>query len=102
MCACPIRNHDGNVVECGRCGAMAHGPSFWRVLPMEEWSSRGVFTVSPVVTTVNAKATPTFAIFVTGTNFVRFQDARGVPRGSTSVDGLKMKWRLENKNHGLF
>ncbi len=49
-----------------------------------------------VTTTINANATPTFAIFVTGSGavpfspaanriFVRFKDAGGVTRGSTSV-----------------
>jgi hypothetical protein len=49
-----------------------------------------------VTTTINANATPTFAIFVTGSDFVtldpavnrvfvRFQDTSGVTRGSTSV-----------------
>ena len=53
-------------------------------------------TTSPVVTTINTNETPTFGLFVTGTSivpfapassriFVRFQDARAVPRGSTSV-----------------
>jgi hypothetical protein len=53
-------------------------------------------SASPVVTTINANATPTFGIFVTGTStvafaptlnriFLRFTDAGGVPRGSTSV-----------------
>jgi hypothetical protein len=53
-------------------------------------------SASPVVTTINATATPTFGIFVTGTStvafaptlnriFLRFTDAGGVPRGSTSV-----------------
>jgi hypothetical protein len=53
-------------------------------------------TAAPVVTTINANATPTFGIFVTGTStvsfapslnriFVRFTDAGGVPLGSTSV-----------------
>ena len=37
VCVYPIRDHDVDVVECGRCGAMAHGPCFWRTLPMEEW-----------------------------------------------------------------
>jgi hypothetical protein len=48
------------------------------------------------VTTINANAMSTFGIFVTGTNtvpfapetkriFVRFTDAGGVTRGSTSV-----------------
>ena len=52
-------------------------------------------TASPVVTTINTNAMPTFGIFVTGTStvsfapslnriFVRFADA-GVARGSTSV-----------------
>jgi hypothetical protein len=52
--------------------------------------------VSNVTTTINAGATPTFSIFVTGTGtvpfdpannriFVRFEDAGGVTRGSTSV-----------------
>jgi hypothetical protein len=49
-----------------------------------------------VATTINANATPTFGIFVTGTGtvpfdpatnriFVRFKDAGGITRGSTSV-----------------
>jgi hypothetical protein len=49
-----------------------------------------------VTTTINANSTPTFGIFVTGSDFVtldpavnrvfvRFQDAGGVTRGSTSV-----------------
>ncbi len=49
-----------------------------------------------VATTINANATPTFAVFVTGTGaipfapatnriFVRFRDAGGVTRGATSV-----------------
>jgi hypothetical protein len=49
-----------------------------------------------VTTLINAGATPTFSIFVTGTGtvpfdpasnriFVRFRDAGGVTRGSTSV-----------------
>jgi hypothetical protein len=49
-----------------------------------------------VTTTINANATPTFGIFVTGTGnvpldpamnriFVRFKDGGGVTRGSTSV-----------------
>jgi Kelch motif len=53
-------------------------------------------TASPVVTTINANAMATFGIFATGTStvpfvpelnriFVRFIDAGGVPRGSTSV-----------------
>jgi hypothetical protein len=53
-------------------------------------------SASPVVTTIVANATPTFGIFVTGTStvafapelnriFVRFTDAGGTPRGSTSV-----------------
>ena len=53
-------------------------------------------SASPVVTTINANATPTFGIFITGTStvafapelnriFVRFTDAGGMPRGSTSV-----------------
>jgi len=52
--------------------------------------------LGPVTTTIAAGATPTFAFFVTGTDtvpfdpannrvFVRFQDAGGVTRGSTSV-----------------
>ena len=51
---------------------------------------------SSVTTPINAGATPTFSIFVTGTGtvpfdpagnriFVRFKDAGGVTRGSTSV-----------------
>ena len=51
-------------------------------------------TASPLVTTINANATRTFGIFITGTStfalaanriFVRFKDAGGVTRGSTSV-----------------
>jgi N-acetylneuraminic acid mutarotase len=53
-------------------------------------------SANPVVTVISANATPTFGIFVTGTStvafapelnriFVRFTDAGGVPRGSTSV-----------------
>jgi len=53
-------------------------------------------TTGPVVTTINANATPTFGFFVTPTGtvpfdpalnriFVRFKDAGGVTRGSTSV-----------------
>jgi hypothetical protein len=53
-------------------------------------------TTSPVVTTIDANATPTFGFFATGTSivpfapavnriFVRFTDAGGVPRGATSV-----------------
>jgi len=53
-------------------------------------------TTSPVMTTINANAMLTFSIFVTGTStvsfapelnriFVRFTDAGGVTRGSTSV-----------------
>jgi hypothetical protein len=53
-------------------------------------------TASPVVSTINANATATFGIFVMGTStvsfapemnriFVRFTDAGGVARGSTSV-----------------
>jgi hypothetical protein len=53
-------------------------------------------SASPVMTTINAGATPTFGIFVTGMSnvafapalnriFVRFRDAGGVARGSTSV-----------------
>ena len=53
-------------------------------------------TTNPVVTTINANATPTFGIFVTGTGtvpfnpadnrvFVRFKDGSGITRGSTSV-----------------
>jgi Galactose oxidase, central domain/Kelch motif len=53
-------------------------------------------TTSPVVTTINSNAIATFGIFATGTStvsfapelnriFVRFTDAGGVPRGSTSV-----------------
>jgi len=53
-------------------------------------------TTSPVVTTINANATPTFGIFVAGSGnvpfdpaanriFVRFKDAGGITRGSTSV-----------------
>ena len=53
-------------------------------------------SASPVVTLISANATPTFGIFVTGIStvsfapslnriFVRFTDAGGVPRGSTSV-----------------
>jgi len=53
-------------------------------------------TTSPVMTTIDANTMPTFSIFVTGTStvsffpelnriFVRFTDAGGVPRGSTSV-----------------
>ena len=51
---------------------------------------------SAVTTTINANATPTFGIFVQGSGnvafnpatnriFVRFKDAGGVTRGSTSV-----------------
>jgi hypothetical protein len=53
-------------------------------------------TVGPVTTSIAANATPTFAFFVTSTDtvpfdpannriFVRFKDAGGVTRGSTSV-----------------
>jgi hypothetical protein len=49
-----------------------------------------------VTTTIGASETPTFAFFVTGTGtvpfdpavnrvFVRFKDAGGITRGSTSV-----------------
>jgi hypothetical protein len=56
-----------------------------------------VASATPTVTTqINANATPTFGIFVAGTGtvpfdpannrvFVRFKDAGGVTRGSTSV-----------------
>jgi hypothetical protein len=56
-----------------------------------------ISAIGPSVTTqINANATPTFGIFVTGTGvvpfdpaanriFVRFKDASGVTRGSTSV-----------------
>src|SRR5262245_26934342 len=37
VCAYPIRDADVDVVECGRCGATAHGPCFWRALPIDEW-----------------------------------------------------------------
>jgi hypothetical protein len=51
---------------------------------------------STVTTSIEANATPTFAIFITGAGtigndpannriFVRFKDASGVTRGSTSV-----------------
>ena len=53
-------------------------------------------TTSPVVTTINANATPTFGFFVTGSGnvpfdpatsriFVRLKDSGGITRGSTSV-----------------
>lgn len=54
-------------------------------------------TSDPVVTTIDANMTPTFAVFVTGTGravpfdpannrvFVRFLDASGNTRGATSV-----------------
>ena len=53
-------------------------------------------TLGPVTTSIAGNATPTFAFFVTGTDtvpfdpannriFVRFKDASGVTRGSTSV-----------------
>lgn len=53
-------------------------------------------TTRPVVTSIAANGTPTFAVFVTGTGevpfdpannrvFVRFMDALGVTRGATSV-----------------
>lgn len=53
-------------------------------------------TLGPVTTSIAADATPTFSFFVTGTDtvpfdpasnriFVRFKDAGGVTRGSTSV-----------------
>ena len=37
VCAYPIRNQDVDVVACGRCGAVAHEPCFWRALPIEAW-----------------------------------------------------------------
>jgi hypothetical protein len=62
----------------------------------EQCMNPTVPTTSPVVTPINANAMPTFGIFVTGTStvpfapetkriFVRFTDAGGVARGSTSV-----------------
>lgn len=38
VCSYPIRSNESEgVIDCSRCGAVAHEPCFWRLLPLEEW-----------------------------------------------------------------
>jgi len=38
VCTYPIRSDEfDDILQCTRCNTAAHGPCFWRMLPLSEW-----------------------------------------------------------------